>query len=99
MNIDHCRELCHTDVGVSATTAAGVRKVQEALDLLSRPEVVDYADIADAFTPKDEHGEPCHTEGHQAYLDIGTDITCNCVLCAVMRECGYALIGNRFVRT
>jgi hypothetical protein len=81
MNIDRfCDEPCCSDEAVSTATPAGIQLVREALDLLGRPDIVDYTGIADAFTRKNEGGEPCHTEGFQQYLDLGTDITCLCVL-------------------
>jgi hypothetical protein len=90
MNVEkRCNEPCFTtDTDLSIATRAGVRLVKEVLDLLGRPDVVAYTDIADAFVPKNEHGEPCHTMGYQDYLDLGTDITCNCVMRIVLRECG-----------
>jgi hypothetical protein len=97
MNIDRCDQLCETDFGGPATvTPAGIELLRQALELLGHPEVVTYVDIADALTPKDEHGKPIHEEGHLKYLAAGTDITCPCVLCAAMRECGYADIGGEY---
>jgi hypothetical protein len=90
MNIEkHCDQSCGTDSGASTATLAGVQLVRKALNLLGRPDVVDYVDIADALTPK-IGGEPCHTEGYLKYLALGTDITCDCVLRRVLQQCGYA---------
>jgi hypothetical protein len=89
MNIDQfCDQPCGSGEAVSTATPAGIQLVREALDLLGR-DIVDYPDIADAFTRKNESGEPCHTEGFQQYLDLGTDITCDCVLRSILRTCGY----------
>jgi hypothetical protein len=85
----NCGEPCDSGDGPSTATPAGVELVRQALDLLGHPAVVAYADIADAFTLKGEDGEPYHEMGHHGYLDLGTDITCDCVLRAIMRECGY----------
>jgi hypothetical protein len=76
--------------------------VRQALDLLGRPEVVNYTDIADAFVPKDECGESCHPVGFEKYLALGTDITCDCVLRHVLQECGYTesdVKHGEYVRT
>jgi hypothetical protein len=98
MNIEkRCDKPCDSDAGVSTATFAGIQLVQKALDLLGRPEVVNYVDVVDAFTRK-IGGEPCHTEGHLKYLALGTDITCDCVLRVAMRACGYADIGGQYVR-
>jgi hypothetical protein len=110
MNIENrCDQSCGTDSGASTATVAGIQLVQKALDMLGHPEVVDYVDIADAFTPKirdepnpDIRGEPIHTEGHLKYLALGTDITCDCVLRRVLQQCGYTesdLKGGEYVRT
>ena len=49
----HCNGICETDVGGLATaTPAGIELVRKALDVLGRPDIVTYVDIADAFTPK-----------------------------------------------
>jgi hypothetical protein len=74
--------------------------VREAIDLLGRPDIVEYTDIADAFTRKNESGEPCHNEGFQQYLDLDTDITCDCVLRSILRTCGYTYTSGlgKYVR-
>jgi hypothetical protein len=43
-------------------------------DRLGRPDFVSYTDIADAFTPKNENGEPEHTLGYLTFLEAGADI-------------------------
>jgi hypothetical protein len=91
MNINrYCDEPCCSGEAVSTATPAGIQLVREALDLLGRPDSVEYTDFADAFTPKNESGEPCHIEGSQQYLDLGTDITCDCVLRSILQQLGYA---------
>jgi hypothetical protein len=89
MEIDRCIELCDGGAGVSGVTPAGIELLQKALDLLGRPQVTDYVAVVDAFTGKDENGEPVHTEGHLNFLALGTDVTCPCALRAAMRACAY----------
>jgi hypothetical protein len=95
MNIDRCDNLCCTDAGASTATATGIELVREALDFLGRPYAITYSDIADAFVGKDKNGEPHHGDGFQEYLKLNTDLTCNCVLGFVLRQCGYTdICGN-----
>jgi hypothetical protein len=104
MNIDRCcDEPCCTDAGTSTATQAGIEMVREALDLLCRPDIVTYTDIVDAFTVKNASGgrrtvvpfthsrrrRDWYTKRFQEYLDVGCDITCDCVLRSVLQKCGY----------
>jgi hypothetical protein len=91
MNIDRlCDEPCRSGNALSTATPAGIQLLRDVLDLLGRPDKVDYTDIVDAHTPKNESGVPCHTEGFQQYLDLGTDVTCLCVLRSILQQLGYA---------
>jgi hypothetical protein len=95
MNIDQfCDKPCCSGGAVSTATPEGIQRVREALDRLGNPDSVDYTDVVDAFTLKNESGEPCHTIGYEGYLNLGTDITCDCVLRFVLRKCGYTDIGE-----
>jgi hypothetical protein len=95
MNIDRfCDEPCCTDDGVSTATPAGIQLARKAIERLGHPCTVSYVDLADAFTPKKENGEPCHIDGYEEYLSLGTDITCDCVLQFVLRHCGYTDGGS-----
>jgi hypothetical protein len=82
-----CKPRCGSDV--RNPTQQGIAKVHEAIKRLGHPDTVDYTDIADAFTPKMENGEPEHTDGHLTFSEAGADITCLCILEDAMRECGY----------
>jgi hypothetical protein len=91
-----CNELepCNTDDGPSTATLAGIQRVQKALNLLGRPYTVGYADVVDAFTPK-IRGKPIdEDDGHLGYLATGTDVSCLCVLRAIMKSCGYEAVGG-----
>jgi hypothetical protein len=86
-----CKSRC--EVG---PTPAGIALVRQALAVLGHPAIVDYVDVADAITPRienapylDVHGVAIRTDGHHKYLALGTDITCDCVLTAVLARCGY----------
>jgi len=95
MNIDRfCDEPCRTDDGVSTATPAGIQLARKAIERLGHPRRITYVDLADAFTPKMEDGEPCHIDGHEEYVNLGTDITCDCLLQFVLRHCGYADDGT-----
>jgi hypothetical protein len=74
--------------------------VREALERIGRPDSVDYTDVVDAFTLKNESGEPCHTMGYEGYLNLGTDLTCACVFRSALRACGYVDIDalGRYMR-
>jgi hypothetical protein len=114
MNIDRlCDEPCCTDAGVSTVTLAGIEMVREALDLLGRPYTVTYTDIVDAFTVKNESGarrtvvpfthlrrrRDWYTKRFQEYLDVGCDVTCDCVMRFVLQKCGYvAAASGEYVR-
>jgi hypothetical protein len=89
MNIERCYNLCDTADGASAATPEGIELAREALTRLGRPAVVDYVDIVDAFTLKDENGEPAHTLGLHTFLAVGTDPSCLCVLRAILQQLGY----------
>jgi len=93
MNIKRfCDEPCHVDrddVIVSTATPEGIALARKAIERLGHPRRVTYADLADAFTPKMEDGEPYHEDGHHEYLKCGTDLTCDCVLQFVLQCCGY----------
>ena len=92
-NIDRlCDEPCSD--GASTATPAGIELVRKAIERLGHPCTVTYVDIADAFTPKKENGEPCHIDGYEEYLSLGTDITCDCVLQFVLQHCGYTDDGT-----
>ena len=97
----HCSKPCRSGTRESTATLAGVQLVRKALDRLGRPEVVDYVDIVDAFTPTAASGNPWHKDGFLKYLDLGTDITCGCVLRRVLAQCGYTesdLKDGKYVR-
>jgi hypothetical protein len=98
MNINRCcDEPCYVDGDdtiVSTATPEGIELARKAIERLGHPNRVTYADLADAFTPKMENGEPCHEDGHHEYLKFGTDLTCDCVLQFVLQQCGYADDGT-----
>jgi hypothetical protein len=102
INIEkRCNEPCNTGIGVSSATLAGVQLVREALERLGRPEIVDYVDIVDAFTPTAVSGNPWHKDGYLKYLALGTDITCGCILRRVLQQFGYTeseLNDGKYVR-
>jgi hypothetical protein len=94
---------CCADDNVRDPTPQGIAKIHEAIDRLGRPPVVDYVDIADAFTPKMADGEPEHTYGHEIFSKAGADITCLCLLEDVLLECGYVPAphethGHKYIR-
>ena len=94
MNIDRrcCDEPCYVDWDggpISTATPEGIQLARKAIECLGHPKRITYADLADAFTPKMEDGEPYHEDGHHEYLKCGTDLTCDCVLQFVLQCCGY----------
>jgi hypothetical protein len=92
MNIDRCCEPCYVDWDdtiLSTATPEGIALVRKAIERLGRPRDITYVDLADAFTPRGEDGEPVHEDGHHEYLQFGTDITCDSVLRFVLQCCGY----------
>ena len=80
---------CCSDNNVRNPTPQGIAKIHEAIERLGHPAVVDYVDVADAFTPKMANGEPEHTDGHLVFSEAGADITCLCILHDALLECGY----------
>jgi hypothetical protein len=96
MNIDRCcEEPCRDDDGTPCTaTPEGIELARKAIDLLGHPGAVSYVDLADAFTPRAEDGEPIHEDGHHEYVKLGCDISCDCVLRFVLQCCGYAHDGT-----
>ena len=94
-NIDYCDNPCtHDDGTICTATPKGIRLARKAIERLGHPRAITYVDLADAFTPKTVDGEPCHEDGHEEYLKLGTDITCDCVLSFVLQHCGYTDDGT-----
>jgi hypothetical protein len=95
MNINRCEKPCCDDDGTPCTaTAEGIELARKAIERLGHPRDLTYVDLADAFTPRAEDGEPIHEDGHHEYLKFGTDITCDCILSFVLQQCGYENDGT-----